>query len=301
MTPDGASSYVNRGGSVVRGSEGGGCPGPGSDFSFSVLNSVLDVTDAGVVTKGGESSIHLKPRQSAQIPISAISGIADPGGDGTGDISTSTPGSDGTLAVLAMSATWTCGQRVGADLPVRMTLDYTFSNVGDPVVIERPAQIWTTFASEAILSTASRSRPIGKRNRARAGRSPTSSSAPTAWRACTSTASRPTAPRSSSGTSAYVDDLKRSKTKAKVTSNKAATVDGSRARRASNGRARHKGDAPWTISMPWWSAAHACSLFEYSSLEKTTKADRDLFDAFLKSVTRYPARAPSPPGRPLST
>ena len=29
-----------------------------------------------------------------------------------------------------------------------MTLDYTFSNVGGPIAIARPAQIWTTFTSK---------------------------------------------------------------------------------------------------------------------------------------------------------
>ena len=40
--------------------------------------------------------------------------------------------------------------------------------------------------------------------------------------------------------------------------------------------------------------------FEYSSLEKTTKADRDLFDAFIKSVT-LPAKGAAATGSTQST
>ena len=177
-----------------------------------MLKSVLDVTDAGVVTKGGESLHHLEPRQDAQIPISAI-GMADPGGDGTATFDIYAR-SDGTLAVLAMSATWTAVNG-SARTPVRMTLDYTFSNVGDPVVIERPAQIWTTFASKRFkYSIALPSDWEAEQSKGRT-KPDILLGADVAgvyvYRFPTYGASL------NSGTSAYVDDLKRSKTKAKVT------------------------------------------------------------------------------------
>ena len=150
MTLDGIK-YVNRGGLWFEDPKAAGS-GPGSDFS-SVLKSVLDVIDAGMITKGGESLHHLKPRQDAPIPISAI-GMADPGGDGTATFDFYAR-SDGTLAVMAMTATWTAVDG-SSRTPVRMTTDYTFSNVGDPVVIERPAQVWETFTSKRFKYTIAR-------------------------------------------------------------------------------------------------------------------------------------------------
>jgi hypothetical protein len=275
MTLDGIK-YVNRGGLWFEDPKAKGS-GPGSDFS-SVLKSLLDVTDAGVATKGGESLHHLKPRQDAPIPISAI-GMADPGGDGTATFDFYAR-SDGTLAVLAMNATWTAVNG-SARTPVRMTVAYTFSDVGDPVVIERPAQVWTTFTSKRFKysialpsdweaeQSKSRKKPDALLSADVAGvyviRFPTYGAS------------------LNSGTSAYVDDLKRSKTKAKVTSNKAATVDGSRARRLEWTNV-YEGTHSWNIDAVVVRGTYVY-LFEYSSLEKTTKADRDLFDAFLKSVT----------------
>jgi hypothetical protein len=275
MTLDGIK-YVNRGGLWFEDPKALGS-GSGSDLS-SVLKSVLDVTDAGVVTKGGESLHHLKPRQDAPIPISAI-GMADPGGDGTATFDFYAR-SDGTLAALAMNATWTAVNG-SARTPVRMTLVYTFSNVGDPVVIERPAQVWTTFTSKRFkYSIALPSDWEAEQSKGRK-KPDVLLSADVAgvyvYRFPTYDASL------NSVTSAYVDDLKRSKTKAKVTSNKPATVDGSRARRLEWTNV-YKGTRSWNIDAVVVRGTYVY-FFEYSSLEKTTKADRDLFDAFLNSVT----------------
>ena len=281
MTLDGIK-YVNRDGLWFEDAKAEGS-GPGSDFS-SVLKSVLDVTDAGVVTKGGESLHHLRPRQDAPIPISAI-GMADPGGDGTATFDFYAR-SDGTLAVLAMNATWTAVNG-SARTPVRMTLDYTFSNVGDPVVIERPAQVWTTFTSKRFkYNIALPSDWEAEQSKGRT-KPDILLSADVAgvyvYRFPTDGASL------NSVTSAYVDELKRSKTKAKVTSNKAATVDGSRARRLEWTNV-YQGTRSWNIDAVVVRGRYVY-FFEYSSLEKGTKADRDLFDAFLKSVTLPGKRA----------
>ena len=89
-------------------------------------------------------------------------------------------------------------------------------------------------------------------------------------------------------TSRYVDELRRSKTKAKVTSNDASTVDGSRARRLEWTNV-YQGTRMWVIEAVVVRGKYVY-FFEYSTLEKTTKADRDLFDAFLRSVA-LPAKA----------
>ena len=103
LTLDGVA-YVNRGGLWFEKPRSEEASGPGSDFS-SVLRSILDVTDVGMVTKDGQSLHHLKPRQDRPIPISAI-GMADPVGDGTVSFDFYAR-DDGTPVVMAMSATWT--------------------------------------------------------------------------------------------------------------------------------------------------------------------------------------------------
>ena len=83
-------------------------------------------------------------------------------------------------------------------------------------------------------------------------------------------------------TSTYIDNLKRSKTKAKVTSNIATTIDGTRARKLEWTNV-YKGTRGWFVEAVVVRGKYVY-FFQYSSLEKTTKADRDLFEAFLKSV-----------------
>src|SRR4029079_18726051 len=68
LTLDGAM-YENRDGLWFEKSdaEQASGSGPGSDFT-SALKSILDVTDVGVVTKGGLSLHHLKPRSAKPLP-----------------------------------------------------------------------------------------------------------------------------------------------------------------------------------------------------------------------------------------
>ena len=162
-----------------------------------------------------------------------------------------------------------------------MTLDFTFSDVGGPVAIERPAQVWETFTSKRFKYTMAR---------------------PADWEAEQSTGRKkpdvllgadltgmyvyrfPTGGLSlNNATSTYIDNLKRSKTKAKVTSNTATTVDGTRARQLDWTNV-YKGARGWFIEAVVVRGRYVY-FFQYTSLEKMTKADRDLFDAFLKSVT----------------
>ena len=75
LTLDGVK-YENRGGLWFEKSDTEQGSGPGSDFS-TIMKSILDVTDVGVVTKDGRSLHHLKPKNDTPIPISAI-GMADP-------------------------------------------------------------------------------------------------------------------------------------------------------------------------------------------------------------------------------
>jgi hypothetical protein len=281
MTLDGVK-YVNRGGIWFEKPEAEEASGPGSDFS-SVLKSVLDVTDAGMVTKGGRSLHHLKPRHDTPIPISAI-GMADPGGDGTATFDFYAR-DDGTLVVLEMNATWTAVNG-SARTPVRMSLDYTFTDVGRPVAIDHPAQVWVTFTSKRFKYTIAH--PSDWEAEQGTGRKK-----PDLLQSAEQTGVYINRYPNGGGslnevTSSYIDGLKGLKTKVKVTSNKAASVDGSRARRL-EWTTVYEGERAWVVEVVVVRGKYVY-YFEYITLEKTTKADRDLFDSFVKSVT-LPSKA----------
>jgi hypothetical protein len=266
--------------------------GVGTDFS-SVLRSVLDVTDTGMETRAGQSLHHLKPRQSTPIPIAAI-GMADPGGDGTLAFDFYTR-DDGTPVVMALNAAWT-EVNGSSRKPLRMTLEFTFTNVGGPVVIQRPAQVWVTFTSKRFKYTIAH---------------------PSDWEAEQGTGRKkpdvllgadltgmyvyrfPTGGLSlNNATSTYIDNLKRSRTKAKVTSNTATTVDGTRARRLEWTNV-YKGTRGWFIEVVVVRGKYVY-FFQYTTLEKPTKADRDLVDDFQKSVT-LPSKAAGTSGSTRSS
>ena len=260
LTLDGVK-YENRGGLWFEKSDAEQGSGPGSDFS-SILKSILDVTDVGVVTKDGRSLHHLKPKNDTPIPISAI-GMADPGGDGTVTFDFYAR-DDGTPVVMAMNAKWTAVDG-SARTPVRMTLDYTFSNVGGQVDIARPAQVWTTFTSKrfkysiALPSDWEAEQSKGKKK-------------PDVLQSAEQTGvyiSRYLNGGDSLNgvTSNYVDGLKGLKTKVKVTSNKAASVDGSRARRL-EWTTVYEGERAWVVEVVVVRGKYVY-YFQYITLEKT--------------------------------
>ena len=76
--------------------------------------------------------------------------------------------------------------------------------------------------------------------------------------------------------------LPRSPTKASVTSNRSATVDGSTARRL-EWTAIYKGRRQWNIEVLVVRGTYVYSI-GYTSLAKLTPADRATFDAFISSV-----------------
>ena len=236
------------------------------------------MTDVGVVTKDGRSLHHLKPKNDTPIPISAI-GMADPGGDGTVTFDFYAR-DDGTPVVMAMDAKWTAVDGT-ARTPVRMTLDYTFANVGGLLDIARPTQVWTTFTSKRFkYSIALPSDWEAEQGKGRKKPDVLQSAEQTGVYISRYLKGGDSLNRV---TSSYIDGLKGLKTKVKVTSNKAASVDGSRARRL-EWTTVYEGERAWVVEVVVVRGKYVY-YFEYITLEKTTKADRDLFDSFIKSVT----------------
>ena len=209
--------------------------------------------------------------------------MADPGGDGTVTFDFYAR-DDGTPVVMAMNAKWTAVDG-SARTPVRMTLDYTFSNVGGQVDIARPAQVWTTFTSKrfkysiALPSDWEAEQSKGKKkpdillSAEQAGvyvyRFPTDGARSTTSRLDTS--------MSSGIEDEGQGDLEQGRHGRWIT-RPAAGMD-----------ERLPGDPHWNIDAVVVRGKYVY-FFEYSSLEKPTKADRDLFDSFIKSVT-LPSKA----------
>ena len=83
-------------------------------------------------------------------------------------------------------------------------------------------------------------------------------------------------------TAAYVKTIKRTGTKASVSSNSPATVDGSKARRI-EWTSVFKGTREWDIDVLIIRGKNVY-VVEYSSLAKITPADRSTLDAFLSTL-----------------
>jgi hypothetical protein len=213
----------------------------------------------------------------------AAIGMDDPAGDGTLTIDFYVE-DDGTPVVMVMAVAWT-DVKGSTRAPARMTLEMTFSNVGGRVVIERPTQVWTTFTSKRFKYTIAL--PSDWESEQSAG-----NKKPDLLMGADLTGVAvyrfPTGGLTLNGaTSTYIDNLKRSKTKAKVTSNTATTVDGTRARRLEWTNV-YKGTRNWFIEVVVVRGRYVY-FFEYTALEKPTQADKDLFDVFQKSV-RLPSK-----------
>lgn len=248
----------------------------GADLASS-LRSLLDLVDTGTVTKGGRTLHHLEPRGSTSIPLSAF-GASDPTGDGVVTLDFYAE-EDGTPVVMTIAATWT--QPTGKTTErASMTIDYTFSNVGGQVVIDAPQQVWTTFKSKRFGYTMSH--PVDWE----AEQSPAKRQPDTFYSA---EATGVVALRAPSGgfslnalTSAYVREVKGSFKKVSMSSNKATTIDGVKARRIEFA-GTYKGTPTWHVEIVVVRGKNFY-VFDYSSLAKLTTTDRAIFDAFVSTV-----------------
>jgi hypothetical protein len=254
----------------------------GSGDLATALRSIFDLVDIGVETKAGQPLHHLRPRGSTSIPLSAI-GATDPNGDGKVAFDFYVR-DDGTPVVMTVTGTWTQPNGTTSQ-PVRMTIDFTFANVGGPIAIFAPGEVWRTFTSK---------------------RFGYSVAIPTDWEATQSAgATKPDMFQSAGDagvlvyrgptdgaslnevTGFYVRQLKGSKVKATVTSNTATKLDGLRARRVEwsvlyNGKREYAID---TIVV----RGRYVYIVEYADLAKPTDADREFLDSLLSTVS-FPSK-----------
>lgn len=119
-------------------------PSGSSGLSAAMDVAALTVTDAGIVTRGGQSLHHLVPANGGSVTAADL-GMTDPSmADARGTLEFYAR-DDGSLAVMSMSLSWTATSG-NTSIPATMALDFTF-NQGDLAVIQPPDQVWTRYTS----------------------------------------------------------------------------------------------------------------------------------------------------------
>jgi hypothetical protein len=129
-------------------------PGPWLAKASGSSNSTIDdwlgnlttLEDLGVVTKGGAALHHLRPPGGSKVPPAALG--LDPAQFTNPDISIELYAKDdGTPALFELSGSWV--QTVnGQPISVELSMDVTITNVGVPITITAPTDVWTAYESE---------------------------------------------------------------------------------------------------------------------------------------------------------
>ena len=252
----------------------GASSGPGSAF-----HRVLDVRDAGIVTRDGRPLHHLVSNGPA-LPLSAM-GMA---GEGTLTIDFDVE-DDGTLRVMAMHVD---GTPAGSTTPMTMTIEFAFSRIGGPVVVEQPPEVWTTFKSKRYGYSVAYPADWDLKQSARKAEPDAIYSADESgffvYRYATGGSSL------NAITSTYVRNTKRTETKVAFTSNAPASIDGSKARRL-EWNATFKKTRHWSLEGVVVRGKYVY-FFQLDSLAPITSADRNRYESFLSTID-LPGSAPS--------
>ena len=271
----GGVSYVRRGGLWFETPAAGA--GAGSGDLASAFRTMLDVTDTGSELKDGRELHHLVPRSGTSIPLSAI-GTKDPAGDGVVSIEFYVE-DDGTPVVMVIDATWTQVDGTTRQ-PASMTIEYRFSDVGSSIAIGAPEQVWSTFTSKRFGYTMAYPADWDAQQSPKKGEDDSFYSAVDTG---VFVNRLPTGGHSLNAiTAAYAKHIRSTGSKASVTSNKAATVDGSKARRL-EWTAIYKGTRSWNIEVLVVRGKNVYFVL-YESMATLTPADRATFDAYLSTL-----------------
>jgi hypothetical protein len=113
-----------------------------------ILQSLVKVTDLGVVSKGGTSLHHL------QVPgTDTMSGTLlgiDPTTTKDATFNLDFYATDaGVPAIMSLSGSWT-QLSGGTEVPATMTIDIAFTDVGKPQTITAPTDVWVVYTSTAM-------------------------------------------------------------------------------------------------------------------------------------------------------
>ena len=251
-------------------------PAAGTDLG-SFLRSIKAVEDKGVETKNGRQLHHLVATDVSLPP--AVLGLTDPSITGTTGTVDFWVSDDGKPQVVAVSDAWT--QKSGKDpaAAATMAVEFALSNVGGSVGVTAPEQVWKPVKSKKYKYTMAYPSDWEFKK--------AKSTKKVDWFIGPEYASVGASNYKTLGmslnewTKTYLKYTpKLSGVKGfKLQSNKAATLDGAKARRLEY-KEKYKGDQEYWIDVL---AVHGGKIYEvaYVSSKPLTKADRELFDQFL--------------------
>ncbi len=126
-------------------------PAAGSTGSSigKILQSLVKVTDLGVVTKGGRSLHRLQFPGTETLLAGSLLGL-DPKSTKDPTFSLDFYATDaGVPAIMSMSGSWT-QLSGGKELPATMTFDIAFTDVGKPQTITAPTDVWVVYTSKRL-------------------------------------------------------------------------------------------------------------------------------------------------------
>jgi uncharacterized membrane protein YgcG len=119
----------------------------GNEALQTLFESIVGVTDVGVVARGGRTLHRLVPPPDVVLDPAAL-GIDDPSLRRVTASVEFFAEPDGTPSVMAVTAEWRFRQR-SHRIPARLALDLTFESFGAPVTIEPPRDAWQSYDGEA--------------------------------------------------------------------------------------------------------------------------------------------------------
>jgi hypothetical protein len=251
----------------------------GSNGLASAFQRLLDVRDAGVVTRDGRP-LHRIVSNGPPLPLSAM------GMDGEGTLTIDFyVEDDGTLRVMAVHVD---GTPAGSTTPMAMTIEFAFTKIGGPVVVGQPPAVWTTFTSKRYGYSVAYPADWDPKQSPKKSEPDAFYSADASGYFVYRYATEGNSLNALS--SAYIRNTKRAGTKVAVTSNDPATVDGSKARRL-EWNATFKGTRHWSLEAVVVRGKYVY-FFQLDSLAPITNADRDGYESFLSTVD-LPGAAPS--------
>jgi hypothetical protein len=132
--------------------EEAGSSGEGSLTEW--LRTLADLENLGVETRNGRQLVHLRPEGGAPVPPEALgfdaATITDP--EVTIDFFVA---GDGTPVIFVIDARWVA-EIEGQQVQIELTLDYVLEDVGQPITITRPTDIWTRTSNDDLGYTMAR-------------------------------------------------------------------------------------------------------------------------------------------------
>jgi hypothetical protein len=120
--------------------------GPADDGTMAeVLRELGSVTEVGVEERDGKQLHRLRPAPGRRLGARAL-GLVDPSITRVSGTVEFLAEPDGRPAVMALHMSWRQDEE-GVEVPVKVDIEFRFSNVAGRVLITPPPEVWTIFRS----------------------------------------------------------------------------------------------------------------------------------------------------------